>query len=109
MSSLEGFIGEVPLVQVSPTVFWMSFTDPDKPEGQQFLGGCLVDGATMEEALTNSHALGINPGGAVKTVGPIPREQVPLGGRFNALLSREDLIAMGPDWEGIAWTDDDDE
>ena len=70
--------------------FWMSFCDPDKPKGQQFLGACVID-VTREEAdeaqidvmlrfpfaqpgadwiaaaTRKAHELGCNPGGEIMT------------------------------------------
>jgi hypothetical protein len=43
--------------------FWVSFCDPDKPQGQKFLGACLVEGDTLVEAIEEARRLGINPGG----------------------------------------------
>lgn len=45
--------------------FWLSFCDTDKPEGERFLGGCLVQGADFGDAVHEAHRLGINPGGEV--------------------------------------------
>lgn len=55
------------------TWFYFSFTDPDLPEGEQFLGGLYIDGADLADALTRSHGLGVNPGGQVAVV-EIPAE-----------------------------------
>ena len=78
----------------SDSWFYMSFADASLPEGQQFLGGIYVRGATLPEALTRSHLLGINPGGEVKTIGPLPSqvmdENVPEADR-ERLLSREEV------------------
>ena len=52
--------------------FYMSFCDPQAPKGEQFLGGAYVQGDTIEEALTRSHLLGVNPGGEVAFQGPAP-------------------------------------
>lgn len=56
--------------------FYFSFADATLPEGEQFLGGCYVEADTLEMAVTRSHVLGINPGGKIKTVGPLPAELV---------------------------------
>lgn len=72
-------------------VFWMSFCDPDRPKGSQFLGACLVD-VTAEEAdaaaievmlrfpfaqsdaewiaaaTSKAHRLGCNPGGEIASM-----------------------------------------
>lgn len=46
--------------------YWMSFADPRKPQGEQFLGVCIVNADDCTSAVMVTHALGINPGGAVK-------------------------------------------
>ena len=70
-------------------MFWLSFCDPDAPEGEQFLGGALVDAADEFSAVVLAHRLGVNPGGEVMMVNitgaPVPEEYV---GR---LLSRREI------------------
>jgi hypothetical protein len=51
--------------------WWLSFTDPDQPEEQQFLGACLVKATGMFGAVRVSYELGINPGGQVEMIGPL--------------------------------------
>ena len=46
--------------------WWMSFADPDLPEGSRFLGVAIVQVPHVAAALTRSHRLGINPGGEVQ-------------------------------------------
>ena len=41
--------------------WWMSFADPDLPEGSRFLGVAIVQAPHVAAALTRSHRLGINP------------------------------------------------
>jgi hypothetical protein len=73
--------------------FYMSFCDANLPEGQQFLGGVYVRGVTPEEALTRSHLLGINPGGEVECVGPLPEWMLDQNGVPEA--DRERLLTRG--------------
>lgn len=103
--------------------FYLSFADGSLPKGQQFLGGCYVkvpeDPATLlladlkarelrgsldepvereavllAAAISESQRLGINPGGEVQSIGPIPEqvmdENVPTHLR-ERLLTREEL------------------
>lgn len=56
--------------------FYLSFCDTTKPAGTQFLGGIYVKGWEIGEALTRSHLLGINPGGEVQFVGPLPHSKL---------------------------------
>jgi hypothetical protein len=76
-------------------IYWLSFRDPDLPEGSQFLGAAIVEAQTFRLALARSWTLGYNPGGeiAVHIVDPknedavadLPRDQ---------LLSREQAEAL---------------
>ena len=45
--------------------YWLSFADPDKPKGAQFLGVSMVLASSFEDAICKAHELGINPGGEV--------------------------------------------
>lgn len=42
---------------------WLSFADPKRPEGTQFLGVVIVESPVFIMAVTKTHALGVNPGG----------------------------------------------
>lgn len=46
--------------------FWLSFADPTRPAGEQFLGACIVEAPDPISAVQMSWALGCNPGGEVK-------------------------------------------
>jgi len=76
--------------------FYLSFCDADLPKGQQFLGGAYVQGVNAGAAVGRSHKLGINPGGEVKILGPLPAEQmdenVPVADR-ERLLTRAEVEA----------------
>jgi len=69
--------------------FYLSFADAD-----HFLGGAYVRGGSLVEAVTRSHVLGINPGGEVMSIGPIPEpalaEHVEVEDR-ERLLSKSEL------------------
>ena len=86
------------------TYFWLSFADPERPEGSQFLGAALVKEQVLEDAMTRSHVLGINPGGEVKALGPIPVEHLPANAPLDQLLSRSDMEGLG--WEAQQWEDE---
>ncbi|MDE2105752.1 MAG: hypothetical protein KGL39_51485 [Patescibacteria group bacterium] len=103
--------------------FYLSFVQSDPPKGDQFVGGCYVQAPTdvgsqlaaeltvaeirhdldtpienetvlLASVIAESHRLGINPGGEVSAMGPIPDEamdqNVPAAMR-NRLLAREEL------------------
>lgn len=75
--------------------WWMlSFTDDARPVGDQHLGTCLVKAASAELAVTATHMTGLNPGGQVLIVGPVPEEDVPAEQPRWALMSRAEVEAV---------------
>lgn len=76
--------------------FYMSFADPELPEGTQFLGGAYVEAYTLEDAIAASHLLGINPGGEIQMAEIAQdyvkyfEQKVPEADR-NRLLTREEI------------------
>lgn len=85
----------------SPPLYWWycSFADADKPKGEQFLGGCYVGPAPdIATAITQTHILGINPGGEVEFV-RLTRRQLDAHVRADdrlRLLTREEIERMTP-------------
>ncbi len=47
-------------------LWWLSFADANKPEGQQFNGAVMVEAHDFIGAVKVAHALGVNPGGECK-------------------------------------------
>lgn len=73
-------------------LFYLSFCDPEKPKGSQFLGGCIVEAPSFISAAPAAHSKGCNPGGAV-TIVEIPahaEHNAPEADR-NRLLSKEEM------------------
>ena len=77
------------------TSYYLSFCDPERPAGSQFLGAAVVPGGSMIEAVRNAHMLGCNPGGEVLGQ-PVPEYLEPhIGTRWRVqLLTREECAAM---------------
>lgn len=48
--------------------FYLSFCDPKRPKGQQFLGATVVEAPDPKSAVDIALLLGINPGGEVAIV-----------------------------------------
>lgn len=78
---------------MSTTIFWLSFADPKKPKGSQFLGACILEvdsesSNPLEKAIHKAHELGINPGGEVLgfEIGRKPHDSW-----MNVLLNREEI------------------
>lgn len=55
--------------------FWLSFCDPARPAGEQFLGVAIIAAEDFENAVMRAHELGINPGGEVRGL-PVPADSV---------------------------------
>jgi hypothetical protein len=71
----------------------LSFADPDRPRGTQFLGACIVEAMHFVEAIKIAHVLGINPGGEVKSQGwefDDPAKIEFIRERANKLMSRQE-------------------
>lgn len=48
--------------------YWLSFCDPNKPEGERFLGCILIDATDFTDAIRACWQLAINPGGEVQGI-----------------------------------------
>jgi hypothetical protein len=55
--------------------WYLSFADPHRPTGEQWLGGCVVAGIDIGQAVRTAAALSCNPGGEVAAL-EVPREFV---------------------------------
>jgi hypothetical protein len=79
------------------TYYWLSFVDNDRPEGDRFIGGCMVEEASEWQALTITHVLGINPGGEVAIVAIDAAHEPGMLEKFqiNRLYSKAEIQAMG--------------
>jgi hypothetical protein len=60
-SSLRGREGQARVSIVS--VYWISFSDPERPVGAKFLGVVIFEAANEAEALAQAASAGLNPGG----------------------------------------------
>ncbi len=81
------------------TYYWLSFTDPERPEGQRFLGGCIVEAENFLAATTRAWKLGISPGvegSEVAGIAIAPEYEANIG-RFGVdrLISKAELNALG--------------
>lgn len=74
--------------------WWLSFADPDLPDGRQFLGVVIMNGDTVMEAITEAHVLGVNPGGEC-SFAQIPEEHVPPLQYRRRLLNYAELAESG--------------
>lgn len=77
-------------------LWWLSFADPNRPAGSQFLGVCIVFGADLKDAIVRSHMAKCNPGGSIKSV-ELPDDvarRVPKN-RMDTLLSKREILLLG--------------
>jgi hypothetical protein len=72
-------------------MWWLSFCDPDKPEGTQFIGACIVEADDIIAATMLAHCLGINPGGEVAGVA---FDRDPPDKYVNVLMDKEMIADM---------------
>lgn len=78
------------------SIFWMSFVDPSRPEGDRFLGVAMVQAESFDMAHALTHTFGINPGGELQSYeleedGWERANISPDGEYMNRLLSKEEL------------------
>lgn len=77
------------LVENNEIYLWMSFADPDKPKGHQFLGVIITKCFGMAHAVDKINTLGINPGGEIWVEETNPNDFQPE--HFDTLLTEEQL------------------
>jgi hypothetical protein len=77
------------------SLWWLSFCDPDKPEGSQFLGVALVEGSDAVDAVKQAHRLQCNPGGEVCGVPAPDAIATRIAPEWrDRLLSKQETIAL---------------
>lgn len=73
--------------------WWLSFADPHRPQGSQFLGVVIVEAEGDMEAFAKTNVLGVNPGGEIQYV-PLP---LPVDVTWeNRLLTKEEAMSVKP-------------
>ena len=73
---------------------WMSFCDPFKPKGQQFLGVIITQSLGLTHAMRKTHELGINPGGEIQSY-ILPPGTLLDAKYLDRLMQKEELEAAG--------------
>lgn len=76
-----------------PGLYMLSFCDPTRPPGTQYLGGAVVAARGPTIALTIATLFGANPGGEVQMAGPLPFGCI-ADGYLNRLLTREEVESI---------------
>ena len=51
------------IIDAAPTHWWLSYADPNLPEGTQFLGVVIAATSIFEMATVEASVRGLNPGG----------------------------------------------
>ena len=75
------------------TFWWLSFADPAKPVGEQFLGAAIVEGEDIKDAVAAAWLNACNPGGEIEWR-EFPSDIWPPPKFRNQLLSRADIDAL---------------
>ncbi len=77
------------------TCWWLSFCDPKRSEGDQFLGACLVEADDLPLAVEETRRLSINPGGEVlgADADPVTVRLIPSRWK-NRLLTKAECAEM---------------
>ncbi len=85
---------------MSTQAHWLSFADPDLPEGRQFLGVCVVEAESFQEAVIAASLREINPGGECRGW-QAPADEMEKWSlkreHWNRLLGRGDLLKLCED------------
>ncbi len=76
-----------------PKYLWLSFCDPDKPKGSQFLGVIITSALGLSHAIEKTHTLGINPGGEILSFEVDENDIRPE--HFDKLLTGDEIIKYG--------------
>ena len=75
-------------------LYWLSFCDPEKPEGHAFLGVVIVQAIDFESAVQEAWVRGINPGGEVMGM-PIPSKVHDLAsGSSGRLIQKPEIDSL---------------
>ncbi len=78
------------------TYYWLSFCDNNRPEGKQFLGGCIVEADGVGEAVEESWRWRCNPGGEIAIVEITEKYKLNVARfRLNHLYSKEEIEDLG--------------
>jgi hypothetical protein len=85
--------------QAEPRWIYLSFVDPDRPEGDRFLGACWVKAGGFTTALQISHARGINPGGEVAFTELSFRSEPPEGSAYKLHCDRYEIDRLCQIWK----------
>ena len=84
------------MAQAEMTYWWLSFVDPERPEGKRFLGGTIVAARDEKGAIEEAWRRGVNPGGEVMIVAiPAGKLSKMRPDWFNRLVSEEEIEAAG--------------
>lgn len=76
--------------------YWLSFADPNKPKGTQFLGVIILEANGFLNAVSKCNYLKLNPGGEIKGLLFSKEKFDKIEDKYkNKLLSYDDLVEGG--------------
>lgn len=73
--------------------FWLSFCDPEKTPGEQFLGVSIVEAPDMATAPLTAWYMGCNPGGEIR-ISEFPAGMTPLEDHTYRILTKPESMAV---------------
>jgi hypothetical protein len=76
-------------------LYWCSFADAALPQGEQFLGVCIVEAHGPATAMAVAWAHGCNPGGEILCYILAESSRAKYEPYINRLLSRRELVEAG--------------
>ncbi len=80
---------------MSPNTWWLSFCDPQRPEGSQCLGVAIItEAGGFVDAVDRAHRLGANPGGEVQGEVFEDFEEPPRGWPLNRLITPDEFQGL---------------
>lgn len=79
--------------------YYLSFVDPDRSEGNRFLGVCWVKAGGPTTAIQSAHVHGINPGGQVAFVELPFLHDPPEGSSYKLHRDRDEIDRLCQIWK----------
>jgi hypothetical protein len=77
-------------------LLWLSFVDPEKPQGERSLGVIITEASDVVDAAGKLHDLGINPGGEVACWPVNEEHRKILAPHMNKLMSADEINQLKP-------------
>jgi hypothetical protein len=72
-------------------IFWLSFCDPDRPKGTQFLGAVMIEAPDLPAAIRRAWKKNCNPGGEIVSTEVPPGKHADARRYLNRLMQRDEI------------------